>query len=140
MTLKISLSDGTANVELPPDMQWRDEFAWDAVEQTAEYSLTGALIVQEGVKQAGREITLYGGDDSCWVRRSTVEALYALASVAGQILTLTYHDRTFPVMFRRPGPIEAAEIRRVANPGPDDWYSITIKLMTVAVETDDDNE
>lgn len=139
MTLQISLSDGTTIIELPPDLQWRDEFTWDAVEQNAEYSLTGALIVQEGVKQAGREITLYGGE-GCWVRRSTIEALYAMASVAGQILTLTYHDRTFPVMFRRPQPIEAAEIRRIANPGPDHWYSITLKLMTVAVETDDDNE
>lgn len=54
MTLQITLSDGTTTIELPPDLHWRDEFSWTPVEQSTEYSLTGALIVQSGARQAGR--------------------------------------------------------------------------------------
>ena len=46
------------SVTLPGDLRWSDEFAGAQVQRSAEYSVTGALIVQEAVKQAGRPITL----------------------------------------------------------------------------------
>ena len=129
--MTIALTYGSTTIELPTDLQWRDEFAWNPVEQSADYSLTGALVIQEGVKYGGRPITLFGGEDTAWVTRATVTALFQSTAVAGRKMTLTYHDRVFTVMWRRPQPIEATEIRRVANPGPTDWYNITINLMEV---------
>lgn len=127
----ITLSDGVTTITLPDDLQWSDEFAWSPVEQTREYSLSGALVIQEGVKVRGREITLLGGDDVAWVTRATVLQLYAMASVAGKIMTLVFHSRTFTVMFNHPNAIEAAEVVRQADPAASDFYSITIKLIEV---------
>lgn len=127
----ITLNDGVATLTLPNDLQWLNEFAWSPVEQGQEYSLSGALIVQEGVKLRGREITLFGGEDSAWITRAVLLQLYAFASAPGKVMTLTLHARTFTVMFRHPGAIEAAEIIRQADPADSDFYSVTINLFEV---------
>ncbi len=49
---------------LPTDLIWIDEFDWTPVQQTQTYSITGALIIESGVKKAGREITLSGDNSS----------------------------------------------------------------------------
>ena len=54
---------------LPGDMMWTDEFNWSPVERSIDYSLTGALIVDIGTRQAGRTITLEGADDAGWLPR-----------------------------------------------------------------------
>ena len=46
------------SVELDDQFEWVDEFEWDAIAQEQERSLSGALLVQEGVKLYGRPITL----------------------------------------------------------------------------------
>lgn len=130
MTLEITLTDGTDVVSLPPGLQWRDEFSWSPVEHSTDYSLTGSLVVQEGERQDGRPITLYGGTEGAWIDRATLEALYAMASVPNQPMTLALWGRTFSVMFRRPA-IEAQEIMRQANPGPDHQYAVTVNLMEI---------
>lgn len=129
MSLQITLSDGSTTLELPSDMEWRDEFGWTPVEHSTDYSETGALVVQEGERQDGRPITLFGGR-GVWVPRSLVEALYQMASVPNQVMTLNLWGREFNVMFRRPA-IEAEPIRRLANPGPNHTYALTINLMEV---------
>src|SRR5690349_17501425 len=78
-------------LQLPRGMVWDDEFAWSAVQKSAEYSVTGALLVDAAVKQAGRPITLRGDPTAGWIRRSVVEALRALAAadpVGEHLLTL----------------------------------------------------
>lgn len=129
MPLQITLSDGSTTLELPNDMEWRDEFGWTPVEHSTDYSETGALVIQEGERQDGRPITLFGGR-GVWVARSLVEALYAMASVPDQVMTLNLWGREFNVMFRRPA-LEAEPIRRLANPGPNHTYALTINLMEV---------
>lgn len=130
MSLAITLTDGTTLINLPADLQWSDEFAWTAVEHSTDYSLTGNLIVQEGQRQDGRPITLFGGPRGAWVDRATLQSLYAMASVPNQVLTLSLWGRSFSVMFRRP-PFDAREIAREADPAPDHRYAITINLMEV---------
>ena len=46
------------SVELGDQLEWVDEFTWDAVAQEQERSLGGQLLVQEGLKIHGRPITL----------------------------------------------------------------------------------
>lgn len=124
----ISLDD----VELPNGLQWENEFGWSQIEQSSEYSLDGALHIQQGVKQAGREIKLHGGGGGAWITREKLLELYALANVADKVMTLTLWGRTFNVMFKQPDSIEAEEIMRVADPDNERFYSITVNLFEVA--------
>jgi len=45
-------------IQIPRGMVWVDEFDWNPVEKSIEYSITGALLIDSGVRLAGRTITL----------------------------------------------------------------------------------
>lgn len=130
--MSISIIDGETTVLLPSGLQWQDEFQWSAIEQTSEYSIGGALVIQEGVKQTGRPITLFGGSDGAWITRSQLIELRTIAEQAGKILILNLWGQVFNVMFTRP-PIVAEEIMRQADPGDDHFYSVTVNLIEVEV-------
>lgn len=131
MSLAITLTAGTDQIELPDDLVWRDEFDWTPVEQSTDYGGTGSLIVQEGERQDGRPITLYGGKEGGWASRATIEALYSLASTADQQMTLSLWGRSFNVIFRRPA-MDVEPIRLEADPLPDHWYAInSLNLMEI---------
>lgn len=121
------------SITLPDDLWWADEIAWSPVEQSAEYSLQGSLVVEEAVKLAGRPITLAGHERRAWVRRSTVLALMALAATPGKEMVLTLDDRTFNVIFRRGEgpPIEAESLTLMSAPDDNDWYTLTLRLMEI---------
>jgi hypothetical protein len=127
---------------LPDGLIWEDEFTWSPVAQSTDYGLTGALIVQESTKLAGRPITLAGqssGNQSaaCWITRAHLLTLQTALQVAGAEFTLTLHDaRTFTVAPRQ-DPLDA-EARPVvksflpADPDDDAWYWLKqVKLQTV---------
>ena len=126
----ITLVDGSTTITLPDDLVWTDEFSWSPVEQNVEYSLSGALVVQEGRKLKGRSITLTGYEDSAWIKRSVVKQLYTLSSSPAKVMTLNFHGETFSVMFRRPA-FEVVELLNQSNPGDNDYYSITLYLIEV---------
>ncbi len=135
----ITLTSGLTVVLLPEDLQWLDEFVAWKVAQVLEHSLTGALIVHESGKLAGRPITLQSGADFAWVERSVVEELQALEAVAnGPNMTLSIPgypsgEREFTVRFRRDsGAIEAAQLKHKTPPAPTDYYSLVLRLMEVA--------
>ncbi|MDN4590242.1 hypothetical protein DBA29_17265 [Xenophilus aerolatus] len=117
-------------------MVWTDEFAWSAVEKSMERSLTGAALIDIGVKQAGRPVTLEAQGDAGWMPRADVLALVALVEAdPGAVLTFTHADgRTFDVQF---APVEApvtAEPIPGARPElpPDTFpYVATVRLITV---------
>lgn len=119
-------------VTLPEDLIWTDEFSWTPVQQTESFTLTGALVVEAGIKQAGRPITLVGGDSAAWIDRATLASLHAkLADAAAMTLTLN-DGRVFSVVFKHDGqPIDAAPIIDFSTPDNSDWYSLALKLMQV---------
>jgi len=128
------------SVELPPDLQWVDEFdaGSDLVGQDERITITGALVIQASAQQAGRRMTLEGRLDGnvafATVTRTQVEALRALAAVPGEVYTVTLSDgRTFDAAFRRDnGPaIKATPLRHIDPPLPDDLYVVTISLILV---------
>ena len=121
-------------VTLPSDLLWEDETDWTPVAQSTEYTLAGALAIETGVMQAGRPITLVGGEDRAWASRTTVLALMALAAVPGETMTLTLNDaRTFTVAFRHGDgqPVEARPIVPYNTPAAGDYYALTLRLMEV---------
>ena len=121
-------------ITLPVDLHWEDETDWTPVEQSQEYSLAGSLVLDAGTKQAGRPITLAGGDDRAWASRTTVLALMAKAALPGEEMTLTLNDdRTFTVMFRHGDgkPVDAKPVIPYNTPDAADYYTLTLRLMEV---------
>jgi len=132
--MAMSISNGMITIDLPPDLQWVDEFGWSAVEQIKEYSLTGALIVQQGVKVKGRPFTLKSNGAS-WVKRSVVEQIQAFYNTPGNVFTLTIDGTSYSFLFERPDGFIASEVGRLVRSaqGPDYPFTIEIKGFEVAV-------
>ncbi|MDH0185895.1 hypothetical protein N7676_00345 [Stenotrophomonas sp. GD03993] len=132
-----------AGIELPADLQWTDEFTAWKVGQQARTSLTGALVVQESARQAGRPITLQTTrDGTAYVGVVSLPVLRALqaseseARLAPLDLVMPAHnsgERSFQVRWRRTdGPAIEVDPTRFAVPALDaDLFSITLRLMTV---------
>ena len=132
-----------AGIELPADLQWTDEFTSWRVGQQVKTSLKGARIVQESALQAGRPITLQTQrDGTSFVAPISLAVLRALQASEEQPrndslpLVLPAHnggDRSFNVRWRRTdGAAIEAEPIRFAVPALDgDYFSITLRLMTV---------
>ena len=139
--LTITLTSGSTVITLTGDLQWSDEMTPWKVAQVYEHTLTGALLVSESGKLAGRPITLQSGADFGWVPRSTILQLQDLAAVAnGPVMTLSLPDypigsgtRDFSVRFRRDtGAIESAQLKHRIPPAPTDWCSLVLRLMQVS--------
>ena len=122
------------------DLHWEDEFAdgSDLVGQDERVTITGALVIQSSAQQAGRRMTLVGGEDGSgyWgvITRAEVDALRALAATPGTEYTVTLADnRTFQAVFRRSdGPaVEARPISIKTPPQAGDLYIPTIRLVLV---------
>lgn len=114
-------------ITLPPDLLWTDEFSWQPVGQQVEYSLTGALGIEESAKQAGRPMTLTGA-----AQRPIITALYALTTKAGTDLTLTFNDIDYSVRFRHTDTaLEAEGFYPLADPDDTFYYNFTLRLMQV---------
>lgn len=137
--MAITLTSGGTTITLPEDLQWVDEYQPWAVSQVQEFSLTGALIIHESARLAGRPITLQSGSDFGWITRAVADQLRTLSETApGPLMTLSLPaypsgTRTFSVRFRRDQPcIEAAPIKHKTPPAPTDYYSLVLRLMVVA--------
>lgn len=140
--MALTLSNGTTTLMLPSGLLWADELVWESVAQNVTTSLTGAVVVEEWARVAGRPITYTGGMPWVRVSRDTALALQALLAPAGVILTLTHHDgRTFRVMPRRGGesspavqvsPWPQVAGSGLADPSGTDPYTIeALRLIEV---------
>ncbi len=132
-----------SGIELPADLQWVDEFTAWRVGQSVRTSLTGARIVQESALQAGRPVTLQTQQEGVAfiapVRLDVLRALQANEEQPRSVpmsLVLPAHnsgDRSLSVAWRRTdGPaVEAVPIRFAVPALDGDYFSITLRLMTV---------
>lgn len=120
-------------------LRWSDEFNWTPIAQSIEYGLTGAPLIQESTRLAGRPLTLTGGRSWAWINRSDLIALQALLDATAQ-RTLTLHDgRQIPVIPRRDGdgPLTVAPVPVVGDSGPADptdathYYIDQIRFLIV---------
>lgn len=128
-----TLSYGATTLTLPSNLLWTDEFAWRQVEQRGRYTLTGALILESAVRQAGRPITLAAGSSFGWVTRNVVLTLKEWAAVPGRQMTLVLRGeppRTV-VFDHASGAIEAPAVVDYADPADDDFYVLTVRFLQV---------
>lgn len=122
---------------LPNGLRWTNEFAWTPKKINAEYSLTGALIIQTGSYQAGRLIVLEGGINFAWITRANLLTLKnALENCADTGIALTLHDaRAFTVLPYGDTPLITNQVPKVSDKGLADpstntkYYIETINLI-----------
>ena len=134
MPLTLGAVDLAADPDLAGDqMEWVDEFGWDAITQSQERGLTGALLIQEGVKLHGRPITLQS-NGGAWFTLATVRALEALRDQPGAVmqLVLPRGDQYWVTWNRENGsPLAAKQVIR-SQAMDDTVYELTLRLITVA--------
>ena len=115
-------------LELPSTLDWTDEFSYSPVQQSKTWTTTGAMLVEESVKQAGRPITLQGAADRTWCNRPLVQTLQAWAALPNFVMQLQIrsvfhtvifdHEKGamegFPVIFLEDGSVDADTIYYVS--------------------------
>lgn len=122
------------DLTLPDDLIWTDEINDSTpIVEARNYSIGGVLIIDTAEKQAGRPITLEGGD-GCVITRAELLALLALRDSNPASMTLTLADaRTFSVRFDYSATAVSAEpvFRRTYPDNSDPYWNITIRLLEV---------
>ncbi|MDF3935466.1 hypothetical protein [Pseudomonas citronellolis] len=123
------------SIDLDDQLLWVDEFTWSSVAQEQERSVSGAFLVQEGLKRYGRPVTLQSAGGS-WTPLYVVRQLELLREQPGRVMTLVLPDgREFSVIFNRTDtapPLEAEALFRETLPGDNADYLLTLRLITVA--------
>jgi len=124
-----TLRVGGNSIALPDTFAWIDEFGWSPVKQTTKYSCTGTLLVQRGVKKAGRTMTLGGRGGAS--QRSIVAALYNSLTFDGD-LVVNWLGTDYNVLWDQENPIETSTLLDdLADPDLDDWYWLTLRFIIV---------
>lgn len=132
--MTITLAYQTTTLDLDPDLLWSDEFAWHPVEQTAQRTVTGALVVSVTQRIGGRPITLEPEDEnSAWMSRAMVETLRDWAAVPGRQMALTLRGVTRTVVFRHQdgAGFEATPVIHFSDIDSTDWYRVVLRFMEV---------
>jgi hypothetical protein len=120
------------NLTLHRDLLWIDEWDWTPMQQTQTYSITGALIIERGTKQAGRPITLAGDNTSGLISRADLKTLQAKLSTTNTMMLTLNDARKFNVIFNHAQkPIESKPWIDYSNPEDTDFYTLKINLLAV---------
>lgn len=118
----------TQTIQLHPQFVWVDEFDWQAsVSSEPIYTLTGAMIIETGIKKAGRPITLKG--DDVWLDKALLVKLFDLQ---GKTLTLGVPDgRIFDVLLKKLTNVAPITRYQKADETDTDQWRCDILMMTV---------
>lgn len=125
-----TLSNGTTTLDLDDDLLWSDEFAWQPVARSVQTTVTGAVIVESAVRQAGRPITLRGGADYGWLTRSQILTLRAWSALPAATFTLTLRGVPYTVAFAD-AAVDATPVVDVSDPTGGDYYVPTLSFIEV---------
>lgn len=133
MNFTLKRTDTGDILTLHPQFYWADEYDWTPLAQSEPvYTLTGAMDIQQGVKQAGRPITLKG--DQALISRGDVMALQLWATVPELQLVLTHpKGQSYNVIFSRPFVSDITEIKafRPIDTEESDKLQCTIHLLMI---------
>lgn len=130
--MSITLTYLTTTLTLPEDYFWQDENAWHPVEQTAQRTITGSVVISASQRLGGRPITLQPLDDgTAWMQQSMLTTLKSWAAVAGRVMSLTIRGATRSVIFRHHdgSAIEAVPIQHFSDVQNADFYLVTLKFQ-----------
>lgn len=129
----ITLTDLTTNqsLVLPAGLIWRDEFDWSPVESTQTYTLTGALIIEQASKQAGRPVSLSADDDMNWATRQTVNTLRQWQAIVKRVFRLSIGGQTIDVIFDQNQPMSARPVKNIPQHDESDWFHVALNFIEV---------
>lgn len=118
----------TQTIQLHPQFVWVDEFDWQAsVSSEPIYTITGAMIIETGIKKAGRPITLKG--DNVWLDKALLVKLFDLQ---GKTLSLGVPDgRVFDVLLKKLTNVAPITRYQKADETDTDQWRCDILMMTV---------
>lgn len=133
----VDFTNPLLEILLPADLVWVDEFKWSPIQREDSYGVGGALIVQQGLKLAGRPITLQNPDqEMAWVYRDTLLSLYAWSADPDKKMVLHLEKptdaRTFVVTFGPSNPVDAQPVKSWKDHTTTEPYTATIRLIVVA--------
>ncbi len=130
----ITLALGATTLSLPSALNWVDEYTWSPIEQAQTYTTTGALLIEEAVKQTGRPYTLEGAQDKTWCSRELVNTLKGWAATPGVQLVLTIRGMAHPVTFDHlKGALQGLPVLffEDGSIADADWYVPTLRLIGI---------
>lgn len=127
------LSTDSDKLELHAQFVWADEFNWTALAQSDPvYTLTGAMIIQQGTKKAGRPISLNG--DNTRTTRADLAKLQAWAEVPELKLTLRHpQGKAYQVIFARPAITDIKFIKQHKPKDDKDEDKCTFNLHFLTI-------
>ena len=134
--MKLIRKTTSETIQLEDGFFWSDE-NWSAIQQNQEYSIIGALIVQEGRKQAGRPITLQPANKTKgWIKLRDLNQLREWQNLQEQF-TLQFqwpHDqRQFNVIFNhKDGALESSTIKGTPATSLDTYFNVTMRFTEVS--------
>lgn len=120
-------------IELNHQMRWVERDQSQKVAQSSYRTIGGGLIVFSGPLTAGARITLTATEETGWLQKSVVDQIKALADVPGATYVLQFHNDSYNVVFRHEESpaVDLNPLVYRINQGADDYYTGTIKLLTV---------
>lgn len=125
-------------IELPYDLYPIDDLNWSPVVSTTTYLLNGAYDVQQGVKKAGKPITLQSNESLGLgaVTRDVVNSLHTQCAIPETFFTMQYEadgeTKEIDVMFdHTQTPIEAKPVKEFNSPHSGDYFWVTVRFRTV---------
>lgn len=118
---------------LPSNLLWTNEFDWqDGLSQAATPTFCGSVVLESFKMLAGREIRLAPpAPDLGLMDYAQVQALDAFASIAGKRFILLFNGRYYPVVFGRPGAIEAKPALGFTNHASGERWTCSLFFLTV---------
>ena len=115
------------------DLILHNEFAYNAVAQSARVKLNGAMVVQNSPLLTRKELVFgsqnVGGGFSGYFLKTEVVALKALEA-SQTTVTFTYESQTFSVVLKA-GGIDVTPILPRPNQADTDYYTGTITMIQV---------
>ena len=131
----ITLTYNGTTAQLSDRLLWPDEFRSSPVVQVTEPGTTGALLVHQGVRLAGRPITLDGVESKAWITRALCASLQAWSDLPGITLTLVLRGVSRLVIFdHEQVGFEATPVWRIADgeETPEQVFLPTFRFLTMA--------
>lgn len=132
MRLTRKLNNQTVSLE--DGFLWSDE-NWSRIEQTHNYAVDGAFILQEGFKQSGRPITLQPANKTKgWIKLSDLNVLRQWKDLPEEQFTLKFewpHDqREFNVAFNhKDGALESSPISGTPAVSNNTYFNVTLRFL-----------
>lgn len=121
---------------LPYDLYPMNDLDWVDVVATQKRTLNGNLIIEQNKRVAGKPVTLQSNDNLGLIKREVVNQLREQAQILSQKFELHYladgENKVLTVAFdHSQEPINAKPFKGFHSPNLDDFFSVTLKFITV---------